>query len=483
MLYTKSYLIRQLGYTYSRWMPAALKEINAMAAEQGAMTDEQIHAYIAQILSSPRFKKSTWRQAPSNFYVNLERTATSTDADSHYLADNYQQVVSVMSHLMRLPTIEAGAVMPDACPAGTICVGGVVAARNAIHPAFHSADVCCSMYLTEFDTDDAKAVLDAAMEATHFGPTARPIPQAMPDELIALLKSNPLTHTLMGSAIRDFATQGDGNHFLFVGTSRQTGKVCVVTHHGSRSLGAKLYKQGMTTARSFAQHIAPDDVRDRRALARGVNAGDMAWIPFDTPEGQQYWDALQIVRQWTYENHKRIHELIQQSLNLQVLDHFWNEHNFVFKRGELFYHAKGATPGFEGYERTLVPMNMVEPILVTRGTGAENGLGFLPHGAGRNMSRSEFQRRHPHPELPQGVDIRSFSGKLDTSELPQAYKNATEVKRQMVETYNLAEIIDEILPYGSIMAGEPEFDFRSRRKRRKPNSAQTSEQQPLADKE
>ncbi|WP_414502688.1 RtcB family protein [Zymobacter sp. IVIA_5232.4 C2] len=468
MLYTKSYLIRQLGYTYDRWMPIALEQINAIAAEEGELSDERVRDIITQLLDSPRFRKNTWRSAPSPFHINLERQASTDDADGHYLADNYQQVVTVMSHLMRLPTVEAGAVMPDACPAGTICVGGVVAARNAIHPAFHSADVCCSMSLTEFDTEDATAVLDTAMKVTHFGPTARPEPQPMPNELVALLDANPLTRSLMGSAVRDFATQGDGNHFLFVGTSRKTGKVCVVTHHGSRSLGAKLYKQGMATARSFAAHIAPDDVRDRRPLARGVNAGDMAWIPFDTPEGQQYWDALQIVRQWTYENHKRIHDLIQQALGLEVLDHFWNEHNFVFKRGDLFYHAKGATPGFEGYERTLVPMNMAEPVLVTRGTGAENGLGFLPHGAGRNMSRSEFQRRYPHPQLPQHVDIRSFSGTLDTSELPQAYKNAAEVKRQMIETYKLAEVIDEILPYGSIMAGEPEFDFRSRRKRRTP---------------
>lgn len=471
MFYSKSYLIRQLGYTYDRWMPIALEKINALAAEQGELTDKQIHNLIAELLDSPPFRKSTWRAAPSPFYINLERQADTAAADSHYLADNYQQVVMTMSHLMRLPTIEAGAVMPDACPAGAICVGGVVAARNAIHPAFHSADVCCSMSLTEFDTEDAEAVLNAAMKVTHFGPTARPVPEQMPEELIALLESNPLTHSLMGNAVRDFATQGDGNHFLFVGTSRRTGKVCVVTHHGSRSLGAKLYKKGMATARSFAMHIAPDDVRDRRMLARGVNAGDMAWIPFDTPEGQQYWDALQIVRQWTYENHKRIHDLIQQALGLKVLDHFWNEHNFVFKRGELFYHAKGATPGFDGYERTLVPMNMAEPVLVTRGTGAQNGLGFLPHGAGRNMSRSEFQRRYPTPELPQNVEVRSFSGKLDTSELPQAYKSAAEVKRQMIETYQLADVIDEILPYGSIMAGEPEFDFRSRRKHAKPTEA------------
>lgn len=74
---------------------------------------------------------------------------------------------------------------------------------------------------------------------------------------------------------------------------------------------------------------------------------------------------------------------------------------------------------------------MAEPILITRGTEVKNGIGFLPHGAGRNMSRTTFKRRFPNPTPPAGVDLRSYSGRLDVTELPQAYKNAGEVKRQM----------------------------------------------------
>ena len=29
---------------------------------------------------------------------------------------------------------------------------------------------------------------------------------------------------------------------------------------------------------------------------------------------------------------------------------FWNEHNFVFRKSDgLFYHAKGATPAWQGF--------------------------------------------------------------------------------------------------------------------------------------
>ena len=435
----KMYEVRDLieaGYTFEKWCLVAVERANDLVAE-GKQVD--LVKVAEETRNLPQFRPHYMREEALPFHVNLDAEG----ADVEYLERNKEAVIATMDKLMRLPTIEQGAVMPDACPAGPICVGGVVAARNAIHPAFHSADICCSMALTEFDFEEPKRVLDAALSVTHFGPTARTNPEKMPDYLIEKILGNKYTRPLMDRAKRDFATQGDGNHFLFVGISANTGKVNVVTHHGSRSFGAHLYKRGMKIAESFARNIAPKEM-DKA----------YAWIPFDTEEGQEYWEALQIARLWTMENHYRIHDLIQEALGLDIRDRFWNEHNFVFKRGDMFYHAKGATPGWKDtYERTLVPMNMSEPVLVTRGTDVDNGIGFLPHGAGRNMSRAEFKRRFPEPQLPEGIDVRSFSGKVDTTELPQAYKNADEVKSQ-IQKYGLADVLDEILPYGSIMAGE-----------------------------
>lgn len=308
------------------------------------------------------------------------------------------------------------------------------------------------MFMTELEAADAAEVMDIAMRVTHFGPTRRSVAVAIPESLRELILSNPYTKDLLHYAERDFATQGDGNHFLFVGHRKSNGNVCVVTHHGSRGFGARLFKRGMKVAQEFAKNIAP----------KGMDK-QCAWIPAETQEGRDYWEALQIVREWTFENHQAIHNLIVLSGCYNAVDRFWNEHNFVFKRGELYYHAKGATPGWlDTYDRSLVPMNMAEPILITRGAEVENGIGFLPHGAGRNMSRTAFKKRFPSPDLPEGIDIRSYSGTLDTTELPQAYKSAAELKQQMLD-YGLAEVIDEIMPYGSIMAGEIEQHWRKKK--------------------
>jgi tRNA-splicing ligase RtcB len=165
-------------------------------------------------------------------------------------------------------------------------------------------------------------------------------------------------------------------------------------------------------------------------------------------------------------------------LNIEPIERFWNEHNFVFKDGDLFYHAKGATPLENKFvpDSTnglrLIPLNMSEPVLIVRGTATENNLGFAPHGAGRNVSRSQHIRNKAGKTIEEvfeeetaGLDIRFYSKAVDISELPSAYKNAANVKAQM-KKFNLGTVVDEIMPYGCIMAGDWLKDAPWRKKRR-----------------
>ena len=169
-------------------------------------------------------------------------------------ADEIANVAAVerhMTELMRVPTVRAGAVMPDACPAGsapgTIPVGGVVAAENAIHPGMHSADICCSLAVSIFRDLAPKAALDAAMRLSHFGGGGRPRGEQLtpPGDVLSAFANNAFLKERMSDAIEHFATQGDGNHFFFVGRIKSTGNVALVTHHGSRRPGALLYKAGL----------------------------------------------------------------------------------------------------------------------------------------------------------------------------------------------------------------------------------------------
>lgn len=418
-----------MGYEPGSWFGSAIAAINANP-------DADREAIIAEHLPPPVIPLNS-EALP--YHLNIR--AETPDEEGNIAA-----VVATMENLMRVPTVVSGAVMPDACPAGEIPVGGVVATKDAIHPGYHSADICCSMAISILGNVDPKEVLDVGMASTHFGYGGRADGIPVPNHILEAIDGNSFLSPLIIAAQRDFASQGDGNHFFFVGTMKSTGETAIVTHHGSRGFGAGLYKAGMKTADRFRQKLSPETPKGS------------AWIPAQTAEGESYWTALQIVRDWTQANHYSIHDLVAARLGAKTKDRFWNEHNFVFRRSDgLFYHAKGATPGWSDYAATLVPLNMAEPVLITRGTDAANGIGFLPHGAGRNMSRTRYLRENETHEIPKGIDARAFSGTHDFSEFPGAYKNAQSVRAQIAE-YGLAEIVDEVLPYGSIMAGElPQF--------------------------
>ncbi|MBZ6414936.1 MULTISPECIES: RtcB family protein [Methylobacterium] len=438
------------GFKPGRWFKQGLETANAMRA--AGESDDAIFAQL-QTLVPPETLMRT-NGLPYGLFLDTETPAERANAAS---------VAAHMDALMRVPTIKAGAVMPDACPSGTqpgtIPVGGVVACEDAIHPGFHSADICCSVAVTVFKRDDDPAkVLDAVQRVTHFGPGGRDTPIRPVFEGEAAFSDNPFLKGLENMALGHFGSQGDGNHFAFVGRLKSSGRIALVTHHGSRGLGAQLYKRGMAAARRHTGIVAP------RVPAHN------AWIKADSPDGEAYWQALQIVRNWTKANHGIIHAMVRQEIGNQVLDAFWNEHNFVFRRDDgLFYHGKGATPSWSGYAadddgRTLIPLNMSEPILIARHRDHGGSLGFAPHGAGRNASRTQHLRENGvalAAELAalqaRGLDIRSYCGVPDHSELPSAYKNAASVRAQIAK-YHLAEIVDEIEPCGSIMAGDWEHD-------------------------
>ena len=116
------------------------------------------------------------------------------------------------------------------------------------------------------------------------------------------------------------ADQGDGNHFAFIGELELSSNEvellrrngygdlagsleavemsckALVTHHGSRGLGARVYKRGMDAA-----------IKQTELSCAGVPKA-AAWLDPSTPEGMEYWEALQYVGRWTEANHRSIHE-------------------------------------------------------------------------------------------------------------------------------------------------------------------------------
>ena len=401
---------------------------------------------------------------------------------------NIGNVRRLMDQLLRMPRITRGALMPDACPAGNapaaIPVGGAIAVENAIMPSAHSADICCSMHATFFRCGIALSeMLDDLVASTRFGFGGR-----KPDDLVhhpvvdEEVWGNRFLSGLDQHARIHIADQGDGNHFAFIGKVEFSGtaiaqleagghsalaaalraasvdgerfeSLALVTHHGSRGLGAQVYKRGQNAAIKHTMKIA-------EAIPKAA-----VWLDYDTPEGEAYWEALQYVARWTKANHESIHARFLERTGTSEIASFGNEHNFVWKRGDIFMHGKGATPAWRDGGGSpllgLIPLNMAAPILITLGADNEDYLSFCPHGAGRNRSRRATLRQFPDPqdaraalaESTRGIEARWFFGKPDLSESPLGYKPADQVRAQIAE-FGLADVIAEIAPLGSLMAGD-----------------------------
>jgi len=475
------------------WPPGSLYARLIAAARELEGRGIRDKAYLLKLLArdfpkpDPKVRR---RQDPLPFAEAIEATCEEDET-------NIVAVRRTMRQLMRTPVIAAGAVMPDACPAGaaeaTIPVGGAIAVEGAIVPAAHSADICCSLYATFFRSDeDPSHLLDCIQASTRFGPGGRSPDDLVPHPVIdEPVWDNRFLSGLRAHATMHMADQGDGNHFAFLGRMRvgpdlvatlseaghrdlseplhsemksspggeTTEVLALVTHHGSRGLGAHVFKRGHKAA-----------IRETARIAEGIPAA-AAWLDIETSLGEEYWEALRYVGRWTRANHESIHARFLERSGADPVAAFGNEHNFVWRRGDLFLHGKGATPAWKDDSGRpllgLIPLNMAEPILVTLGRDNSDYLSFAPHGAGRNRSRSAMMRdfrlsggevdekrvKRTIADTTRGLDVRWWHGRADLTETPIAYKPAVQVREQ-IERFGLADVVGEIEPLGSLMAGD-----------------------------
>lgn len=466
------------GFKPGKWFKEAIAAADVLARENHF--NQANHTEFDMIAAVKKFEPAqiviTVPQNPADVPTHYN-----IDTETDYEKDNLEKVKKCVAAIAQVPVIRAISVMPDACPAGGgIPVGGVAVVENAIIPGMHSADICCSVAMTVFPSDtDPTALLDAGMKISHFGKGGRPYSHDMnvSQDLMEACERNPYMSNKGGILQKQFGTQGDGNHFFYVGRLDSTGQIALVTHHGSRGPGAMLYNKGIEIAKQMTAETAP------------YLHHDNLWIPFETQEGQDYWEALQLIRRWTKGNHFTLHNAIAKAVGAKDKDRYWNEHNFVFKRSyggkDYFVHGKGATPAYQGFSsdtngKMLIPLNMAQPILVGEvNQDVDHGmdfnvgsLGFAPHGAGRNFSRTEFGRRIAGTakamiaDVTSKYDVRAFSGKHDVSEFPEAYKDADDIQRQ-IKKYNLTNIVDMVQPLGCIMAGHNGTDWKSIKKVKK----------------
>ncbi len=357
--------------------------------------------------------------------------------------------VAQMHHACRLPIAVAGALMPDAHLGYGLPIGGVLATEKAVIPYAVGVDIACRMKLTVLDlpldslSKRQEKLTRILEEETRFGMGAsfeEPREHQVLDDDWGVV---PVTRRARDKARFQLGTSGSGNHFVEYGELKidepqlglEPGRyLALLSHSGSRGAGSAVADHYS----KLAMELHPELPKELKHLA---------WLDLQSAEGQEYWEAMQLMGRFAAANHEVIHREIARRLGAEVLADVENHHNFAWKEQhlgrEVTVHRKGATPAGFGV-LGIIPGSMASPAFVVRGKGSKESLASASHGAGRVMSRSQALKTFSWEQVNQQLKkagVTLLSSGLD--EVPGVYKNIHQV---MSEQTDLVEVLATFHP-------------------------------------
>ncbi len=419
----------------------------------GGGDKSRLHEEVAAIVANPStFLADDLRQDFAKALLNAPPPPRAEPVKYHQWGEGLDhEAVMQMEKACLLPVSVAGALMPDAHVGYGLPIGGVLATENAVIPYAVGVDIACRMKMTVLDIplrdlEQKQDRLTRAIETeTRFGVGANFKQRRAHDVLDADWSVSPITKQNKDKAWAQLGTSGSGNHFVEFGlfTAHEeiaTGAslppsamkasqllpagtyVALLSHSGSRGTGASVCDHYSKIA--FNQF--PDLPSELKRLA---------WLSLDSQEGQEYWNAMELMGQYAAANHACIHRHIAENLGTEVLLDLENHHNFAWKEQhvidgverEVIVHRKGATPAGRGV-LGIIPGSMATPGFVVSGKGKAESLNSASHGAGRAMSRKAANEKFNWKDVNRFLRERGvtlISSGLD--EVPMAYKNIREV--------------------------------------------------------
>lgn len=290
--------------------------------------------------------------------------------------------------------------------------------------------------------------------------------------------------------LNQIGTLGSGNHYLEIQYVTKENihdekiakawgifpeQIVVMFHCGSRGFGHQVATDYLTKFLSVMEPKYGIKILDR----------ELACAPFNSPEGQDYFKAMQCGINMSFANRQvilhRIREVFSdvfkrsaEDLGMhQVYDVAHNtakleEYMIDGKKKKLIVHRKGATRSL-GPDNPAVPAiyrKFGQPVII--GGSMETGsyllagtkkaeeitFGSTAHGSGRTMSRNAARRQWHGQTLQKDMEKRgiyvkttSFSGLAE--EAGGAYKDITEVC-EATEKAGISKIVCKMLPIGNV---------------------------------
>ena len=365
-------------------------------------------------------------------------------------------------NLARLPfAIDHVALMPDVHAGYGMPIGGVLFAEAAVVPYAIGVDIGCGVAFAETDLTVAalgrrslRDVLETIERAVPTGTRSqqRPVDRRRAELEIGLERPASIEPAWWERGVEQLGTLGSGNHFLEVQRDAG-GRVCVMLHSGSRSLGKAIC-----------------DAFQRRALAGNLARRDplphreLAYLREGSPEFEAYWDAMTYARRFAEVNRSRMLDAVERAFEAHTQIHRFDRtvdvhHNDAARethlvggtRREGLVHRKGAVRARAG-EAVLVPGSMETASYVGVGLGNAAAFETCQHGAGRAMSRTAARKARSAPavlEAMEAVGVLLLAGDRGAvaEEAGFAYKDIDAV---MAASADLVRPVRRLTPLGVV---------------------------------
>ncbi|MFZ2960300.1 MAG: RtcB family protein [Candidatus Ozemobacteraceae bacterium] len=370
------------------------------------------------------------------------------------------------SHLAAHPAIASHvALMPDCHVGYGMPIGGVIGCNNAVIPNAVGVDIGCGMGAVK-----TSATIEQVKDMSFIRGIMEDIKLRVPvgegnahkgqqewsgfdiyEESIVRHPPEWFEASALNHDRKNLGTLGGGNHFIELQADEKE-VVWLMLHSGSRNLGYRIA--------SFYHHLAQKLNAQWHA---DLPSADLAFLPADSKEGQDYIRDMNFALAYALENRKRMMAIFKAVMaehipGIQFPEEINIHHNYAALEHHfgknLWVHRKGATSAKKD-EQGIIPGSMGASSYIVLGLGNPESFSSCSHGAGRKMGRTEASRRLTMQECDEAMkgivfdrwhkersSIRKRKEKgieYDFGEAPQAYKNIDEV----IE--NQRDLIDPIV--------------------------------------
>jgi tRNA-splicing ligase RtcB len=397
-----------------------------------------------------------WIKDEDNFKVPVKSWCKDIEEGAMAQAADLARHPLVFRHVALMPDCHQGYGMP---------IGGVIACTNAVIPNAVGVDIGCGMgaVRTSIDVSDTtkeqlRDVVKRIKETVPCG-EGRAHKKAQnldgfDEDINSYNDRKWFSDHVRDLACRNLGTLGGGNHFIEI-QAGDDNQVWLMIHSGSRHLGNVI-----------ARFYNGRALELNRKWQSNIPNKDLAFLPVNTQEGQDYIKDMNFALDYAKENRRIIMErFIAAFQSVYEAAEFGNQvnihHNYAALEShfgkDVWIHRKGATSA-KLDETGIIPGSMGTPSYIVKGLGNIESFMSCSHGAGRVMGRMQATRTLTPEECDTAMDgivydrwskVRrgKTKGMYDLSEAPQAYKNIDAV---IEAEQDLIEPVVKLRPLGVV---------------------------------